>query len=159
MMAPVRSTQVLAWTSVAVVAVVVATTAGRLAVGQQAPTGQKSSTQKSAPATLTRGAPESPAETPAPEATKPKKRQFRGRLPAYYNRVVDPKQREKIYAIQREYAPKIDALKAQLAELTAERDENVEAVLTPEQLSAVEKLRAEAKVKRARAKAAKAAAK
>ena len=132
----VRSIRVLAWTCVAVAAVGVAV-AG-LAAGQQP------STERSAPATLTQQTPESPAETPVPEEAKPKK-EFRGRLPFYYNRVVDKKQRDKIYAIQREYAPKIDALKAQLETLMTDRDKEVEAVLTPEQLKTVEKLRAAAK--------------
>ena len=103
---------------------------------------------------MTQQTAESPAETPVPEEAKPKK-EFRGRLPFYYNRVVDKKQRDKIYAIQREYAPKIDALKAQLETLMTDRDKEVEAVLTPEQLKTVEKLRAAAKAKRDQAKAAK----
>jgi hypothetical protein len=75
-------------------------------------------------------------------------RKFRPRLPNYFNRVVDEKQRQKIYEIQREYFPKIQALEAQLAALVAERDQKVEAVLTPEQREEVEKLRAEAAARR-----------
>jgi hypothetical protein len=155
MMEKARSIRVLAWTCVAAAAVGVAV-AGRLAAGEQASAAEQPSAEQSVPATLTRLAPEAPAETPVPEKAKSKKREFRGRLPNYYNRVVDQEQREKIYAIQREYAPKIDALKAQLAALVEERDEKVEAVLTPEQLKTVEELQAEAKAKRARARAAKA---
>ena len=44
-------------------------------------------------------------KTPAKKAKK-----FRGRLPNYYRQVVDEKQREAIYKIQQEYAPKIAAL-------------------------------------------------
>jgi len=145
-----RSIRVLTPACVALAALVVAV-AG-LAVGQQASPAQQPSTERSTLATLTQQAPESPAETPVPEEAKPEKK-FRGRLPTYYNRVVDKEQRDKIYAIQREYAPKIDALKAQLEALTADRDAKVEAVLTPEQQKTVEKLRAAAKAKRGQGKA------
>jgi hypothetical protein len=93
-------------------------------------------------------------EASAAEKAEVKKKEFRGRLPAYYNRVVDDAQRKKIYAIQGEFAPKIDALKAQLAALTEERNKQVDAVLSPEQLKAVEDLKAEAKAKRDKAKRA-----
>lgn len=149
-----RSIRVLTSTSVALVALVVAV-AG-LAVAQQRSPDRQPSTAPSTLATLLQQAPESPAETPVPEAAKSKK-EFRGRLPMYYSRVVDNEQREKIYAIQREYAPKIDALQAQLEALTADRDEKVEAVLTPEQRNTVEKLRAAAKTKRGQGKAAESA--
>lgn len=142
-MARERSIRALGWASVALVAIVGMTAAG-WAGAQQQP----------APAAQAVRAAEAPAEAPVPEQPKEKKREFRGRLPAYYGRVVDQKQRETIYAIQREYAPRVDALKRQLAALMAERDKKVAAVLTPEQLNTVEKLRAEAKAKRARAKAA-----
>jgi hypothetical protein len=141
------STRVLVGAVFALVAVAMAV-AGGLAIGQ--PPSSAEARSGEAPAAKSK---ESPAETPVPEDAKPKKREFRGRLPAYYNRVVDEEQRAKIYAIQREYAPKIDALKAQLEALTAERNEKVVAVLTPEQRTTVEKLRAEAKAKRAAARA------
>jgi hypothetical protein len=149
-----HSTRVLVWACLALVAVAVAVWGG-LAIAQQ----PSSAGAGSAAAPRTAGSAgsraEAPAETPVPEDAKPKKKEFRGRLPAYYSRVVDEKQRQKIYAIQREYAPKIDALKAQLAALTAERDEKVVAVLTPEQLKTIQQLKAEAEAKRAAAKAAK----
>ena len=91
--------------------------------------------------------------------TKPapakKAEKFRGRLPNYYRLVVDQKQREAIYEIQEEYAPKIAALKAQLAAITKERDEKIEAALTPEQLKKIEEAKAAAKAKRSRKKPAK----
>ena len=142
-----RSIQVLIWTGVVMVAMLAAV-AGLSAVGQAAPSAEEPAAQTSA-----KPAAEAPAETPVPEkdaATEEK--EFRGRLPAYYSGVVDEDQREKIYAIQREYAPKIDALKAQWAALMADRDKQVAAVLTPEQLKQVEKLKAEAKAKRDKAK-------
>ena len=141
------STRVLVWAFLALVPVALAV-AGGLAVGQP------SSAAEPPAAGPAESSGEAPAETPLPEEAKPKKREFRGRLPAYYGRVVDEEQREKIYAIQRQYAPKIDALKTELAALTAERDEKVAAVLTPEQLQTVDKLKAEAKAKRTRTKGA-----
>ena len=146
-----RSTRVLVWACLALVPVALAIAEG-LAVGQQPSSASRSAEQPPAAGSAESSA-EAPAEKPLPEDAKPKKREFRGRLPAYYNRVVDEKQRKTIYEIQREYAPKVDALKAQLAALTAERDKKVAGVLTPEQLETVEKLKAEAKAKRARAKA------
>lgn len=72
----------------------------------------------------------------------------RGRLPAYYTKVVDGQQREKIYAIQQQYEPKISALKAELQALQDQVDAEVEAVLTPEQRDIVKKLADDAKAKR-----------
>ena len=146
-----RSTRVLVWACLALVPVALAIAEG-LAVGQQPSSAASRSAEQPPAAGSAESSAEAPAEKPLPEEAKPKKREFRGRLPAYYGRVVDEKQRKTIYGIQREYAPKIDALKAQLAALTAERDNKVAAVLTPEQLETVEKLKAEAKAKRARAK-------
>jgi len=146
--------QTLTWASLVLTAVVVVAVTGRPGVGQEAAAAEQSSKAQPAAETSAKPTAEAPAEKPVPEEAKPKKREFRGRLPAYYGRVVDQKQREQIYAIQREYAPKIKALEAQLAALRAERDTKVEAVLTPEQLKTVEKLKAEAKAKRDKAKAA-----
>ena len=83
----------------------------------------------------------------------------RVRLPNYYAVVVDPQQREKIYAIQREYAPKIQELRNKLAALVKDRDAKVAKVLTPEQLKKVEELRDKARAKRSKTRKAKARAK
>lgn len=72
----------------------------------------------------------------------------RGRLPAYYSQVVNGQQREKIYAIQKQYAPKIAELKAQLQAVQEKQNAEVEAVLTPDQLATVKKLSEDAKAKR-----------
>lgn len=72
----------------------------------------------------------------------------RGRLPAYYNKVIDGQQREKIYAIQQQYEPKISALKAELQALQDKMNAEVEGVLTPAQLEIVKKAAEEAKEKR-----------
>ena len=85
-------------------------------------------------------------------AEKPKK--FRGRLPNYYRKVVDEKQRQSIYQVQEEYASRIAALRAQLDAIMKERDEKVTAVLTPEQLQKVEQLKAAAQAEREKKKSA-----
>ncbi len=74
--------------------------------------------------------------------------EFRPRLPAYYARVVTEEQRQKIYDIQRQYHPRIAALRKQLEALEAERDAKIEAVLTPQQKAELEKIREEAAAKR-----------
>jgi len=88
------------------------------------------------------------------EAAKPV---FRRRLPNYFAQVVDAKQRSTIYKIQKDYFDKIAALQAQLIAIIAERDQKINAVLTPEQSEKVEQLKADAKAKRAKKAAEKAA--
>lgn len=93
------------------------------------------------------------------DATKPKKRaKPRGRLPAFYGKVVDRKQREQIYAIQKSHAAEIAKLRAQLKDLMVKRDTEVAAVLTAEQQTEVAKLAAAAKAKREKRAAEKKAA-
>ena len=96
---------------------------------------------------------EQEAETKPAAAKKVKK--FRGRLPNYYGQVVDQKQREAIYNIQEEYAPKIAALRAQLAALIKECSDKIAGVLTDEQLKNVEEAKAAARAKRDRKRAPK----
>ena len=69
----------------------------------------------------------------------------RGRLPNYFSDVVDSKQRGKIYSIQSSYREKILALVAQMKELQEEQEAEIDAILTPEQLSKVNARREEAK--------------
>lgn len=71
-----------------------------------------------------------------------------GQLPAYYAKVVTPEQREQIIKIQEEYQPRIEALEAQLRALINERNEKIEAVLTPEQKKQIEEAKAAAKAKK-----------
>ena len=75
-------------------------------------------------------------------------KQFRGRLPAYYGTVVDDRQRQQIYGIQKHYFAQIEDLKAQLEALTKKRDAEVSAVLSPQQQAEVKRLQAAAKAKR-----------
>lgn len=93
-----------------------------------------------------------PAEKPAAEAPaekKPAPKKPRGRLPAYYAKVVTAAQREEIYSIQGQYQEQIDALMKQLAEIEAKRDAEVAAVLTPEQQKQVAEMVEEARQRRA----------
>jgi Spy/CpxP family protein refolding chaperone len=81
------------------------------------------------------------------ETIKPPK--FRGRLPRYYGQVVDEKQRQQIYDIQRKYHARDFTLRMQLEQLRAQRDREIEAVLSPEQKEALKMLLAEAAQRRA----------
>ena len=152
----VRSTRVLTWTISALLAIAVAVV-GRPSVGQAPSSPGQPPRQQPAAGTTVKPPATTPAAVPAEqpaaeESTPKKKRAFRGRLPAYYGQVVDEEQRKMIYAVQMEYAPKIDALKAQLATLIEQQNQRVTAVLTPEQLKQVEDFKAAAKAKRQRAK-------
>jgi Spy/CpxP family protein refolding chaperone len=71
-----------------------------------------------------------------------------GRLPAYYKGVVTDEQRQQIYKIMAEYAPKLADLRAQLNRATKEQDGKIEALLTPEQKQKITQLKAAAKVNR-----------
>ncbi len=83
---------------------------------------------------------------PAPEKKVAKKP--RGRLPAYFSAVVSAKQREEVYAIQGKYKTQLEELQKQIAALEEQRDKEVDAVLSPEQIAEVNKKRAEAEQKR-----------
>jgi len=141
----VHSPRSLTWIRLALLGVVAAAV-GAPAIGQGPLSTKKPAVQP--PAAETAAPQPAAAEAAAPQPKNP----FRGRLPAYYGRVVDEKQRAAVYEIQKEYAPRIDALKTQLAALTKERDEKVVAVLTPEQRAQVEQTKAAAAAKRAGAK-------
>jgi hypothetical protein len=78
---------------------------------------------------------------------------FRGRLPNYHREVVDQDQRETIYKLQADYAPRIAELRSQLDALIAERDRKIAAVLTPEQRRKIEQIRAAAQAARERRRA------
>ncbi|MGQ9607627.1 MAG: hypothetical protein ACUVTW_15655, partial [Thermogutta sp.] len=99
--------------------------------------------QVSAPQPATADADQPNAAKQTGDATE-----FRPRLPAYYARVVTEEQRQKIYAIQREYYPRIAALRKQLEDLIAEQNGKIEAVLTPQQKAELERLRGEAAARR-----------
>jgi hypothetical protein len=62
--------------------------------------------------------------------------------------VVDDEQREKIQAIQAEYAPQLAKLREELKTLVDERDAAIERVLTADQRKQIDKLREEAAARR-----------
>ena len=72
----------------------------------------------------------------------------RGRLPAYFAALVSQTQRGKIYAVQAQYNQKVSTLRMQITQLLAERDRDVDGVLSPEQLSKVNEKRKVAAVRR-----------
>lgn len=82
------------------------------------------------PAAYAQDAPPGSSEEAKPAKTRAKPR---GRLPNHYAKIVTPKQREQIYAIQSKHAEKIDALRAELKALEQALAAEVESVLTPEQ--------------------------
>ncbi len=98
------------------------------------------------------------AQQPPAAAQPPQRAAPRGRLPNFYGNVVTADQRERIYAIQAEFEPRIADLEKQLAALIDERDSAVEGVLTPEQLKQVDDLREAARREREQRAAAPAAA-
>lgn len=75
-------------------------------------------------------------------------KKFRGRLPAYFSAVVTSEQRKEIYRLQATYHEKLAALEEQIDKLKADRDKDVDEVLTVEQLAQVNKKRAVAAAKR-----------
>ena len=91
-------------------------------------------------------------DKPAKQESKEKpaaRKKARGRLPRYFAKVVTQKQREDIYEIQARFAARIDELQKQIDELIRQRDQEVEAVLSSDQLAEVRKLREEAKKRQA----------
>lgn len=75
-----------------------------------------------------------------------------GRLPNHYAKVVTQSQRKEIYAIQREYAPRIKELEDALAALEAERDAKIRGVLSEEQQKQLDEFITAAKERREKAK-------
>ena len=73
----------------------------------------------------------------------------RGRLPNHFGKLgISDEQRTRIYAIQADYDDRVDALLAQIEELVADRDNDIDAVLTDGQRARLRELRAEARNKR-----------
>jgi Spy/CpxP family protein refolding chaperone len=91
------------------------------------------------------GAADEPA-APAKEK-KAKAKEAHGRLPMFFDDLVDGEQRQKIYAIQAEHNPEIKKLNTALLEAKAKRDAAIEAILRPDQKEKLAKLQADAKAK------------
>lgn len=89
----------------------------------------------------------------AQEATPAKKPKApaAGRLPAHYGDLVTPDQKAKIYAVQAKWKDKLDPLTEQVKKIQADRDAEIEAILTPEQKEKLAKTKADATAKRAAA--------
>lgn len=77
----------------------------------------------------------------AAQETTPRKSP-RGRLPAYWNDVVEPKQKDQLYAIQKKYEAQIDELEAQIEALEANREGEMLELLTPDQKEKLHRVRA-----------------
>jgi TolA-binding protein len=77
----------------------------------------------------------------AAQETTPRKSP-RGRLPAYWNDVVEPEQKDQLYAIQKKYEAQIDELEAQIEALEAKRETEMTALLTPDQKEKLGRVRA-----------------
>jgi hypothetical protein len=110
--------------------------AGAWSLGAAAAAGQDAAAPPKQPA----------AAQAAPE--KPARKKPRGRLPAYYSRVVSQDQRTEIYTIQAKFAEQIEALRQQILQLEQQRDRQVRDTLSPEQQQQVDQLVAAAKARR-----------
>lgn len=88
------------------------------------------------------------AQTSSKSATteKPAAKKFRGRLPNNYGKIgLDQKQKTAIYAIQEKYSTEIDELEARIAELKIKQGEEILAVLTADQKTALNALQSKSK--------------
>lgn len=73
------------------------------------------------------------------------KTERRGPLPFYFGKLgLSDEQKEKMYGIQDEYEVKLEALRQQIIQLEGERDQKLEAMLTPGQKLRLKELREEA---------------
>lgn len=66
----------------------------------------------------------------------------RGRLPAYWNDVVEAGQKDQLYAIQKKYEAQIDALEEQLEGLEKQRETEMLALLSQDQKEKLARVRA-----------------
>lgn len=93
------------------------------------------------------------AQNDAAVASSAKKADYRGPLPFYFGKLgIEDDQKLKLYAIDDDYASKIEALEKQIETLENERDAKMETLLTPGQKLRLKELR-EAAAKRAAAEA------
>ncbi len=81
-------------------------------------------------------------------------KKFTRRLPNFYREVISDSQRDKVYEIQAAYFGPVQMLTLRLDRLTAERDAQIEAVLTAEQKKKVEALRKESTARSAERRSA-----
>lgn len=94
-----------------------------------------------------KGEPESPSQQPGESETAETKP--RGRLPNHFGKLgISEEQRTRIYSIQADYDERIDDLLSQIEELVANRDSDINAVLTEGQRARLRELREEARNRR-----------
>ena len=75
------------------------------------------------------------------ELAAPSRKKPRGRLPNYFGKIgISAQQREQIYDIQQQYLVKLEALEKQLQSLREMQDRDIQAVLTDNQKSLLERL-------------------
>lgn len=87
------------------------------------------------------------AQTPATgEKPAAESEDRRGPLPFYFGKLgLSDEQKDKLYTLQEDYDKKLEPLREQLKKLVAERDQKMEAALTPGQKLRLAELREEAK--------------
>jgi len=81
-------------------------------------------------------------------------KRFARRLPNFYREVISASQQNKVYEIQEAYFEPIEMLTLRLERLKAERDAQIEAVLSADQKVKVETLTKESNARRAATRAA-----
>lgn len=93
---------------------------------------------------------------PTKTADQPAKAAPSPRLPPYFAQIgLSAEQRTKVLKVRQDYAPRIERLEQQLAELIAQRDVEVEGVLTADQKAKLTSLREAPKGKGTEGKSAK----
>lgn len=90
------------------------------------------------------------AQTAKQETRTPEPKPIRGRLPDHYGKLgISQEQRTQIYEIQADYRAKMTALQEQIAKLEMQEVQDVEEVLTDEQLEELREHQREAAARRA----------
>lgn len=87
------------------------------------------------------------AQKPETKAAAPGEKKATKRLPNFFKDVVDGEQKEKLYALQEKFDAQIATLTEQVKALQKQRDTAFEALLSAEQKTKLEKLRADSKAK------------
>ena len=75
------------------------------------------------------------------QETEPRK-EPRGRLPTYWNEVVEPEQKEALYEIQKKYEAQIEDLEKQMAALEKQREAEMLSLLSQDQKEKLARVRA-----------------
>jgi hypothetical protein len=90
------------------------------------------------PGVVSRSEPKAPSKL----VEKTEKAVSAPRLPPYFAQIgLSTDQRARVLKVRQDYAPRIERLEQELADLTSQRDAEVEALLTTDQKSKLESLR------------------